>query len=266
VASPPQRRDEGPRRVSPEELQAIVRRAAELSLVEDGAPEGISEAEVLRIGEELGLSRAAVERAIAETGVSAPAEEEGFLTRRVGPGSVSASRFLNLPAPQVRTSLDHYLLNGEYLCVQRRLGDRTVYEKKTGWVREVRAAIRPPEGRFPLSRAESVETVVVAAGAGCVVGLTADLTKQRKEAVGGGVGIGGVATAVGGVALGTLFLPPLALVALPLAPLIYSASVKEYRKMARTAQLKLEWVLDRLEHGEPRTPVPGPLRRLLGGS
>jgi hypothetical protein len=265
VADLPQRRDDGPRSVSPEQLQAIVRRAAELSLTPAPGEEGISEAEVLRIGEELGLSRAAVERAIAETGVSVPAEEEGFLTRRVGPGWVSASRFLARPAPEVRVSLERYLLDSEYLFVQRRLGDRTVYEKGTGWVRDVRAAFRPPEGRFPLSKAESVEATVAAAGEGCVVGLTADLTKHRKEAVGGGVGIGGFAAAAGGVALGAIFIPPLALVALPLAPLIYSASINEYRKMARTAQLKLEWVLDRLEHGEPRTPVPGPLRRLLGG-
>jgi hypothetical protein len=220
---------------------------------------------VLRIGEELGLTRAAVERALAETGVTPPAED-GFLARRVGRGRAAVSRYIPRPATEVRGELERYLQECEYLAVQRRLAERTIYERQSGWIRDVKATLWPPRGRFPLAKAESVEVSVLPAGSGAVVGLVADLSRQRRDAATGGVVGGSVSTAVGAIALGTLVAPLAVLAALPAAPLIWAATTSEYRRLAGRATLKLEWILDRLEHDEPLVPASGPIRRLLRGN
>jgi hypothetical protein len=74
------------------ELEAVIRRAAELQAGSSArAEEGVSEAEVVKIGQELGLEPAAVRRAIAEVR-SRPAEERGALVGMVGERVVRTSR------------------------------------------------------------------------------------------------------------------------------------------------------------------------------
>ena len=114
------------RRVSSEELEAVIRRATELQFARGEAEEGLPEAEVMRIGKELGLEPAHVRRAISEVR-GQPREEKGMMVSLMGPETIRAVRTIRRPAAQLGMELEEYLLKCEYMTVQRRFPDRTRY-------------------------------------------------------------------------------------------------------------------------------------------
>ena len=95
------------RNLTTAELEAVIRRAVELQTGNSARTEdGVSEVEVVRIGQELGIDAATVRRAMAEVRVR-PAEEEGALRRIAGgPGTVRASRVVRCPAASTHSQLD----------------------------------------------------------------------------------------------------------------------------------------------------------------
>lgn len=258
------------RRLSSQELEAVIRRAVELQTAAGGAEEGITEAEVVRIGEELGLEASLVRRAITDVR-GRPPEERGALAGVMGPGVVRAVRTVRRPAAQVGMLLEEYLLKCEYMGVQRRLPDRTRYVRRSGVAASLGRAARSLGTHDPSLDLPALEVGVAALDEeSALVELRVELRTPRGWLAGAGVGSGGgVAALVGAFAWATPAPDLLALLGIPALAATLLGSRGIYRYLARSRQEKLESLLDRLEHGELRVPR-GPewkkgLDRLLKG-
>lgn len=259
----PARIDDQERRLSPAEVEAVLGRAIELHVraSADGRGELLSEAELLRIGDELGLPPHHLRQALAEVeGGLAP--EEGWLSRHLGAGRAGASRIVERPAGEVRRELERHLLEIECMVVERRFPGRTVYAAAAGVLASATRATRRLTGRHPLLGAERLEVAVQELDAGsCCVAVAVDLERKRRDvavtgAVGGGVG------ATGAVAAGVFLTPLAAIVGVPLLAAAYVGSRAAYRSTLGESATRLESLLDRLEHRDlGRGPA---LRALLG--
>jgi hypothetical protein len=246
------------RRLNSQELEAVIRRAVELQTASSVAREdGISEGEVLRIGQELGLEPAAVRRAITEVR-GRPPEERGALARAMGPAMARSARTVRRPAAATGLLLEEYLCRCEYMVVQRRFPDRTRYVRDTGIAAGFgRLARSFGRNLPPLDLAELDVAVSALDEDSCVVELSVDMGGMRAGmaaggALGGGAVAGGIATAV----LATPLIDPLALLALPALATSWFGMRGIYRATRGGVQEKLESFLDRLEHGEVRVPPP----------
>jgi hypothetical protein len=244
------------RRLSSQELEAVIRRAVELQTAATGTPDdGISEGEVLRIGQELGLEPAAVRRAITEVRGRPPAEQ-GVLARTMGPSVARAVRTVRRPAAQVGMLVEEYLRRCEYMVVQRRFPDRTRYVRDTGLAagfgRMVRGFGRDHQ---PLDLAQMDVGVSALDEESCLVEITVDHGGMRAGlAAGGALGGGGAAAGIATAVLATPIVDPLALLGLPVLAVSWLGMRGIYRAVRGGTQEKLESFLDRLEHGEIHVP------------
>lgn len=246
------------RRVSSQELEAIIRRAVEIQSAAGGPDEpddGIPEAEVLRIGRELGLEPAAVRRAIADVRGRAPAER-GVLARMMGPRTVLAARTIRRPAAAVGLLVEQYLTTVEYMVVQRRFPDRTRYLAGTGMGAAMGRAYRKMQERHATLDVTPLDVAVsVIDEDTCFVEVSTDIGSTRAGLfAGAAVGGGGAATGIVTAVLATPIVDPLALVALPVLGGMYLGMRGIFGAVSRSTHEKLEAFLDRLEHGELRLP------------
>jgi hypothetical protein len=249
------------RRLTNEQFELVIRRAAELQArAAERTEEGLSEQEVIRIGRELGLSGESLGRALAEVR-GRPDGEEGWAERLFGDAVVSASRTVPGDADEVRSSLETYLIEREWLAPVRRFPDRTLYEKARGLdvaraltrAREALGGVRQPfvGAGFDLKTARSVEVAVQQLEPGFShVRMTADLSNTRAGfATGTLVGGGGSAVAVATV-LGIAVAPAAALLGLPVLGGIWFGLRAGQQHVASRAQLHLDAILDALERKE----------------
>jgi hypothetical protein len=246
------------RRLSSSELEAVIRRAVEIQSATGAPDEGISEGEVLRIGQELGLDAVTVRRAIVDVRGRAP-EETGALARVMGPGVVRAARTVRRPPAQVGLLLEEYLLACEYMVVQRRFPDRTRYVRATGVGATFGRAAQKFGSKHKMLELQQLDVAVSAIDdSTALVELSVDVTSERgvTAIVGASVGGGaGISAAV--FAIATTIPDPLALVGLPIAAGIIAGMRGIFGVVRRTTQEKLESFLDRLEHGELKVPGRG---------
>ncbi|HEX2187485.1 MAG TPA: hypothetical protein VHG51_01245 [Longimicrobiaceae bacterium] len=245
------------RRVSSQELEAIIRRAVEIQSAAGGPDEtdGIPEAEVVRIGQELGLEPAAVRRAITDVRGRAPAER-GVMAATMGPRTVRAARTVRRPAAAVGMLIEEYLVACEYMVVQRRFPDRTRYVRAQGVGAALGRAFRKAQERHTALDLEHMEVAVSAIDEDtALVELSVDMGPVRAGfAASGVVGGGAAATAIAVSVLVTPIVDPLALVGIPLWGGMMLGMRGIYGVFSRSTHEKLEAFLDRLEHGELRTP------------
>lgn len=245
------------RRLGNHELEAVIRRAVELQGARGDAEsaEGVTEGEVVRIGEELGLDPVLVRRAISEVR-SRPPEERGMLAGVMGPAAARASRTIRRPAAATGMLLEEYLTRAEYMVVQRRFSDRTRYVRGTGVGAAMGRMARSFSSRHPALELKELDVGVFAVDdSTCVVELSVDLGSPRGWLAGVGAGTGGSAAAtVAAFALATPAPDLLALVGLPALALTLWGSRAAYRGHYRTMHERLEAFLDRLEHGEVKVP------------
>jgi hypothetical protein len=243
-------------RLTNEQFEMVIRRAVELqarSADETGA-EGVTEEEALRIGRELGLSRTYVGQALAEV-QSGAVPEEGLAARIMGGSRHSASRVVTGEAPQVAMALEKYLVEREYLVVQRRYRDRTAFVRASGVVAAVARTTTGIFRRSPLLEVESLDVSVRALEPGYVAVLLAtDLKGERTGYLLGGSALGGVMGGVGAVTLGIAVAPAAALIGLPILAAGIGGMRYAYRESVKKVQVQLESLLDRLEHGELGKP------------
>lgn len=247
------------RLLSSQQLEAVIRRAVEIQSAAGTPDEGISEGEVIRIGQELGLDAVTVRRAITDIRARPPAER-GTLARVMGPGEARATRTIRRPAAQVGMLLEEYLQRVEYMVVQRRFPDRTRYVRATG----VGAALGRAAQKFGAShRALDLAQLDVGVYAldedSSLVEMSVDMSGVRAGTAGAGVGIGGgLGAGISAFALATTIPDPLALAAVPVFAGIVAAMRGIYGVVRGGTQDKLESFLDRLEHNELRLPQPRP--------
>lgn len=246
------------RRLSSQELEAVIRRAVEIQAAASGAPdEGISEGEVLRIGQELGLDPVTVRRAITDVR-GRPPEERGVLAKALGPGTLRAARTVRRPAAAVGMLVEEYLLKCEYMLVQRRFPDRTRYVRGTGVAAVMGRAARKFGASHAAMDLSQLDVSVAALDAeSCLVEITVDTAGTRAGLAAGAAAVGG--TAAGGIAafaLATTIADPIALLGLPALLGSWAGFRGIYGGIQRSTQEKLESFLDRLEHNELKVPAP----------
>ncbi|HSJ24758.1 MAG TPA: hypothetical protein VK929_08835 [Longimicrobiales bacterium] len=241
------------RRLTTGELEAVIRRAVELQSDPAGPDEGVSEADVVRIGQELGLEPAAVRRAVAEVRGRAP-EERGALTRLVGPATVRASRVMPRPAAATSTVLDRYLRKAELMVPQRRFPDRTRYGRDTSLAAGLsRIGQSLSRSHKPLRMNQLDISVSPLDDASCLVEVSSELRGVRGGLAGGVMGsTGGAATAWAATVWATPIADPLMLLGVPALAGAWLGMRAIYESIYSTTQDKLESLLDRLEHDELR--------------
>lgn len=252
-----------PNRLSHEQFELVIRRAAELQAhAAEAGDEGLTEAEALRIGRELGLSGRYLNQALAEVrgGTSgAPS----LLDRVMGGAVIQASRVVAGGADEISRRLERYLVEHEFYCVLRRMPDRVLYEPARGAVAAVGRAARRAFGRSGGLRFSNLEVSVQPLEPGfCNVVVATRLGAERAGYLTGGVlssgAIGGMAAAALGIAVD----PAAALLGLPL----FGSGVYGWRwaylQSARRTELQLQALLDRLEYGE--LPLSSARRRGAG--
>ena len=245
------------RRLSSQELEAVIRRAVELQAATEGGEEGITEGEVFRIGKELGLDPVTVRRAITDVR-GRPPEERGLLAKAMGPGSIRAARTVRRPAAMVGLLVEEYLLKCEYMLVQRRFPDRTRYVRGTGVAAVMGRAARKFGASHAAMDLPQLDVSVAALDAeSCLVEVSVDTAGTRAGlAAGAAVAGGGAATGIAAFALATTIADPVALLGLPALLGSWAGFRGIYGAVQHSAQDKLESFLDRLEHNELKLPTP----------
>jgi hypothetical protein len=244
-------------------VDRVLRRAAELQTAGDVAEAGsaLTEEQLIELGAEVGLSAQHLRQALAEERTRAVLPvpvERGPAARLAGPATVSASRIVRGRPEEVLAALDRWMQRDECLQVKRRFADRVVWEARADLFGNLRRAFNLGGRGYHLSRAHDVAGTVIALDAGQVmVRLDADLSNQRTQRLtSGGLAVGGGATAAG-VLLAIGFFAPVAVIPAVIGAGAGLAILRGQPAAAARAQLALEQVLDRLEHGESRPSLLG---------
>lgn len=261
------------------DLELVIRRAAELYTREAEASEQLSEAEVLRIAEELGLPARHVRQALYELPAQrAPANRIG---RLYGPAHAQATRVVPGSAVATMDRLEAYLATREYLRLVRRQGHRAAFTPAEDAISSMARAVRRPQRHWLIARSRRVLLEVrPMPDEQSHVRLDLDLEPQRRRSLIGGL--------VGGVAVG---LPVAALLGLPAGGMVFDiaggpagtiAAISagaaglggtvaaglgiaraRFRSRLDAARLELASLLDRLEAGSSLDPPPAPWLRGL---
>jgi hypothetical protein len=250
-------------------LERVLARAAELQTAagDEGEPtDGLTEQQLLDIGREVGLATTHLRQALAEerTRVAVPSEH-GFVAHVAGAGMATAHRTVPGTPGSLLATLNQVMLRDECLTVKRRYGNRMTWEpRRDFWATFRRLA--PAAGRmYDLLRAREVAaTAVPVDETRTLVRLDADVSNSRAHRLQSGAAVATSGIAVGGL-LASFFV---VIAAAPLAPAVligtvpavmgvagFAAVVRTHRHTVERAQLALEQVLDRLEHGEARRPA-----------
>lgn len=248
-------------------LERVLQRAAELQAHAGDVPDEMTEEELVALGKEVGLTPETMRQAIAEerTRVALPEAEHGIAARVLGPGTASAARTVTgLPADVLR-SVDDWMQREECLRVKRRFVDRITWEPRRDFLGNVKRGLNIGGRGYFLTRATEVAATVIAVDERrSLVRLDADLSGARSARAAAGVTSTGLG-AVGAATLATVavvanvaLLPALLIGVIPVLAggAIGYGIVRDHEKNAARAQLALEQVLDRLEHGEAGGAVP----------
>ncbi len=265
--------------ISREQLQLVIRRAAELYTAEADASDRLSEEEVLRIADELGLPGRHVRQALYELPQRPPGD--GWIDRFYGPPSVAGTRVVPGDPEAVMDRLEDYLVTREFLQVLRRHGGKAAFSPADDAISNVARAVRRPQRQWQIARSRRVLVDARAvADKESHVRLELDVQPQRRKAVASGI-IGGALVGLP-FAAGAFFpvghivvdvAGDAAAYAAGLAAGIsaFGASVASGVAIARSrfrakvddARLEIASLLDRLEGGRTLDPPPAPWLRSL---
>jgi hypothetical protein len=256
--------------ISREALERIIRRAAELQAGERDIGDGLTDKEVLALGQDVGIPSRYLRQAMLEeqtrSTVPVPRGAWGWLS---GPARLSAARVVPGDRVSVEQALRHWMEEEELLQVKRRFPDRITWEPKAGAFASIRRALGGGGRTYALARCEEVAGQVTQLEAGfCHLGLTADVSGQRRARLTGTAVLAGFGIAAAAVATGIALAP----VSLPLYAVAGAIGIgamsaaRSHRGQNERVQVALEQVLDRLERGELRADqaLPGPRPSAFG--
>jgi hypothetical protein len=242
-------------------VERVLARAAELHGVGSDPSEvgALTEAQIVEIAKEAGLSTAHVRQAIAEERTRvALVPESGVAAWLAGPGVAVATRLVPGTPAQVLGTLDRWLADEAYMRIQRRQGERTIWEPRNDVVGHLRRGLRGGDGAALRGIAALAVTVSDAGENRTLVRIDADLTARRRQRL-----VDGSVTASGGAAAGAtmigvgLVAHALMAVVIPIAILPVAVGVgaatliaRGHRATAERIQTALEHLLDQVERGE----------------
>jgi hypothetical protein len=158
----------------------------------------------------------------------------------------------------VLAALDGWMQREECLQVKRRFADRMTWEARRDLIGNIRRGFNIGGRGYHLTRAHEVGGMVIPVDADHVlVRLDANLSNVRAARVTSG----GLAVAGGAITSGVLaalgFFVPVAAVPTLLGAVAGYFFVRGQPGLVGRAQLALEQVLDRLEHGDSRPSLLG---------
>jgi hypothetical protein len=265
-------------RITRSDLALVIRRAAELYSREAEADEQLSEAEVLRIAEELGLPDRHVRQALYE--LPARPFPTTRLDRWFGIPGADATRVVPGEPGTVMDRLEGYLATREYLRLVRRQAHRASFTPADDAISSMARAVRRPAGQWQIARSQVLVDVRPMPGEESHVRVQLDMARRRRRVVAGGL--------AGGIALG---IPVAAALAIPTGGLVFdvaggaaaaTAAVSaglaglggtvtatlaiaraRFRNRVDNARLEMAALLDRLEVGGRLDPPPAPWLRGL---
>ena len=251
-------------------LERELARAVELQAATGDTPELLTEEQILEVGREVGLSPPALRQAIAEerSRIVLPSEE-GTRARLFGPRFASATRTVRGRPEQVLDLLDRWMVHDECLQLKRRFADRVTWEARRDLWGNLKRGLNVGGRGYALARAHEVAaTVVPIDDERVLVRLDADLSEARSARVrlsgataATGVGTGGTFAIIAGTVVVPTTLAVALVAAVAAVPVLAGlvgayAIARQHARALTRAQLALEQLLDRLEHGEVRAALP----------
>jgi hypothetical protein len=253
------------------DLEVVIRRATELDAETSSTVPELSEADLIRIANEVGLSEDSVRRALAEhqagAGIGLLAER-GWASRLCGSGLVTTRRVIRRSAEETKEALESHFKTNESLRLVRRTQFSSLWEPDRGVVPSIiRSMDLFGRGYQLAKKGEAIEFSTLALREdSSEVSLTVDLGNNRAGWFWGlGVAAGGAIALGAAVAIAGTPGVPDALAAV--APAAFAATIGlarvAYRRAAERMRLVLDGLLDRLEHGEPLEPPRPSWRDLL---
>lgn len=261
--------------LSSEELERVIRRAAELQTARESLPDRLDDDEVMRIGDEVGLQRPHLRQALmelrAEAMLPARPSDRSFAHRMWGPALIQASRVVPGSRGEVQGRLRDYLRLGESLRQVRDRPGLSFWEPASDLISQIRRGLDIGGHGFALARAKRIEVAIQALEPGrCLVTISADLRNQRAEHAGGWYTGAGFTTAgvTAGLVAGAgapllLVLPLVAGTAFGGGTLLARRTLRGEREKV---ELAVQGLLDRLEGGGEMTASrsPGLMDRIQG--
>jgi hypothetical protein len=246
-------------RVSQDQLERVIHRAAELQFRQGEASDDSLEAtEVVRIAEEVGLQGRYVRQALAEMRADAllPARPEDLstATRLWGEASVVAARVVPGEPDHVLSTLATFLADRESLrCVRDRPGQQ-VWEPASDLMSQIQRSLDFGGRGYELARARTLSIMAQSLEEGrSLVSITADISNQRTGyAAGwyGSLGTFGLGSALGAILGGgapALIVVPAVIGGVGLVSTLGTARTLTRRR--GRMELAVQGLLDRLERG-----------------
>jgi hypothetical protein len=241
-----------PARIDRDAFDRVIKRAAELQAHGRDIGEGLSEDEVLALGQEVGIPEAQLRQALLEerTRVSLP-EQHGALDRWVAPAAVMAERVVQGTPDAVGAALTRWFEKHEVLVVQRSTSERISWEQASsfaGAMKRLGWTFNASRAKPFLDKAELVTALMTQLEPGfCHVTLVASLRRSRGGFVGGGAAVTSVGAAAV-IVLGVLGAPLLIAGVVVLPAVVGGVAVSRiFRGVHQRSQLGLERALDELE-------------------
>jgi hypothetical protein len=249
-----------------EALDRILKRAAELQAGEHDVGEGLTRAELLRLGDDVGIPAQYLRQAMLEEQTRALPEAAGGLWGALaGPARVAASRVVQGDPATIERALARWMEGEELLQVKRRFPDRVTWEPKSGFFASMQRGLKMTGRAYALAEAVEVAGQVTPLEKGfCHVQLVADVRNLRRQRAAGAIVLatmGALATLVAlSIGLPTEAAQLAALVPAAAGGLGGWAVARTHRRVSARVEVGLEQVLDRLERGEIKAEhtLPGP--------
>ncbi|UCC71103.1 MAG: hypothetical protein JSV86_11985 [Gemmatimonadota bacterium] len=262
--------ESGGRYLTRRELEEVIRRATELESESGSTVPELSEAEVVRIAQEVGLSEASIHRALAEQrgGAGGLLAERGWISRLCGSGLVTTTRTVPRPAEEVQQELETHFHTNQSLQLIRRTQQTSLWEPDKGVVASVMRGLDIFGRGYQLAkRGRAVElSVVPMSEEACQVSLTSDLGNERSGWFWGLAVAVGVPLTLAAVwlILAEYQIPDVWVLATPaIVAVTVSLARAGYRRAVEKMRLILDGLLDRIEHDEPLEPPRPSWRDLL---
>lgn len=256
------------RRIDRQALERIILRAAELQTRERDLGEGLTESDLLALGEEVGIPKSFLHQAMLEETSRLQYESSGLLDRLMGPSHIAAGRTISRSKSDLDRALARWMTEVELLTVKRRYADGTSWEARGDLFATIKRALGFGGRRYELARAKEIRGVIAELDSeSSHVTLVADMSTSRSQhlteaavAVAGGAVAGGIAIVLG-FALSFAIIP-IALGA-GIGTLIARSRLSGVEKMS----VGLERINDGLERheikaGEPGAAAQSPLKKI----
>ncbi|MEN9508254.1 MAG: hypothetical protein RLZZ621_817 [Gemmatimonadota bacterium] len=265
-------------------VERVLARASELQAAQEAEPgETISEERLLEIAREVGLDPAHMRQAIAEqraqtiAPLSDVSPDDGPLLRALGPSVIGAQRTVPGSPLDLLDRLDAYLPQGERLARVRRTMERTWWEPRHDPFGNLIRGLGIGGRRYDFVRSDQlVATVTRLDDARCVLRLDSTWHGARRiartQAITLSAGLALIALwFITSVLVLGFIIPPFSFITVGLAALVAVALSAwhwrktriQFRQQIERARVRIEALLDEIEHERLRPP-PNVVERLLG--